>query len=288
MAQRVFVCRGLDGREVKIPVQADATGDALLTALQPVFAPSVCSTPGAAPSSSSSVPSAQCPPVVGMINDTPVRLSPSRRLADLTSDQVIVLREHRRMPLPEVEDLEVDEAMVDEHTAHLQGNKHDERRTGFSEPARPPDMQPMHLFNVLSSLLSICRTVQGAIDPESCTDEEEEEAADEPVDLIASVDQDALRSLKEMGFSENASARALLMNRNRLDLAMEWLFQQEGDAAVDRPLSPLPTIQQSKAGVKFQPDPQVFQQLKDMGFGEPEILAALQLAHNSFDGAVRY
>lgn len=61
------------------------------------------------------------------------------------------------------------------------------------------------------------------------------------------------------------------------------------DPDIDTPLAPPPAPPASSGGTGsgFVPDPIRFQQLKDMGFGEEDTVAALELARNNFEVALQ-
>ncbi|MFM7851004.1 MAG: hypothetical protein ACKO96_03605 [Flammeovirgaceae bacterium] len=44
------------------------------------------------------------------------------------------------------------------------------------------------------------------------------------------VNQDVLKQLLEMGFSKNASEKALFFNKNILEPSVEWIYEHQNDA----------------------------------------------------------
>ena len=48
--------------------------------------------------------------------------------------------------------------------------------------------------------------------------------------------QEALTQLTSMGFTENASKRALKQHNNDLNNAMNWIFSKTGDDSINLPL----------------------------------------------------
>jgi len=54
---------------------------------------------------------------------------------------------------------------------------------------------------------------------------------------IPVADPEAVKSIVEMGFSETRAEKALILNGNSVEAAMEWLFQHCEDADIDVPLT---------------------------------------------------
>ena len=69
---------------------------------------------------------------------------------------------------------------------------------------------------------------------------------------------------------------------------MEWLFIHSEDADIDEPLKPPPKAESAGGSGAFAPNAMLFQQLKDMGFAERDVIAALELSHNSFEVACEF
>eukprot|EP00038_Savillea_parva_P010660 m.191812 g.191812 ORF g.191812 m.191812 type:complete len:367 (-) comp18460_c0_seq1:46-1146(-) len=165
----------------------------------------------------------------------------------------------------------------------------DPDRNGVSEDVQANEQPLGQLIEVVRHLLSIARTLQAALDEgkegtdgedtaggAAAEDEEPEEAADPYKD----VDEHSLKFMMDMGFPEMRSKKALVLNRMDLEQAMEWLLQHNEDDDIDEPLV-VPKVQRTASG-SFHPDPIAFRGLTDMGFGERDVLAALQLSHNNF------
>jgi len=116
----------------------------------------------------------------------------------------------------------------------------------------------------------------------------------QPLIPIPEINQEALQQLLSMGFSEERSKKALLLNKMKMDAAMEWLFSHDNDPDIDTPLTiekynqlvhPQPP-RSRKTGAPFVPDQNIIAKLKDMGFqNEDEIKQALQATNNNEEAA---
>lgn len=94
-----------------------------------------------------------------------------------------------------------------------------------------------------------------------------------------------LQQLKDMGFSEERSKKALYVNSMNPSRAMEWLLEHEEDADIDDPLTPQQVARVAARVDTFTPDVNAIQKLKDMGFPEEEIVQALRATNNNADAA---
>jgi len=113
----------------------------------------------------------------------------------------------------------------------------------------------------------------------------------QPVALPQSIDEiqiDAslLQQLQDMGFPENRAKKALVLSRMNVQIAMEWLLEHMDDPHVDDPLTPqqLGILRQVQPS-SFTPNPQIVQNLKDMGFAEDDINQALKAVGNNQEAA---
>jgi len=89
--------------------------------------------------------------------------------------------------------------------------------------------------------------------------------------------------MEDMGFPSTRAKKALVLNNMNLEAACSWLFQHGDDPDIDEPLVAPKT--KKTAGGMFRADAVAFRGLMDMGFLEPDVMAALQLAHNNFQVA---
>lgn len=53
------------------------------------------------------------------------------------------------------------------------------------------------------------------------------------------IDQDSCLKLQEMGFSQNASEKALFLNDNNIEFAGSWLYEHQNEADLNEPFDPL-------------------------------------------------
>jgi uncharacterized UBP type Zn finger protein len=86
-----------------------------------------------------------------------------------------------------------------------------------------------------------------------------------------------------MGFPEARSRKALLLNRNSIEAAMEWLLEHGEDPAADTPLTEAQLRALAAPGGAtsvVQPDPDALQQLVEMGFDEQQAAEALRATFN--------
>jgi len=63
-----------------------------------------------------------------------------------------------------------------------------------------------------------------------------------PEEVKTFVNQDVLKQLMEMGFSELRSEKALYERDNNLEHAIAWLGDHENDADIDLPVKPKPKV----------------------------------------------
>lgn len=113
----------------------------------------------------------------------------------------------------------------------------------------------------------------------------------QPVSLPQSIDEiqidaNLLQQLQDMGFPENRAKKALVLSRMNVQIAMEWLLEHMDDPHIDDPLTPqqLGILRQVQPS-SFAPNPQIVQNLKDMGFPEEDITQALKAVGNNQDAA---
>lgn len=86
-----------------------------------------------------------------------------------------------------------------------------------------------------------------------------------------------------MGFPEARSRKALLLRRNSLEAAMEWLLEHGEDPNADTPLSEAQLRALAAPGSArsvVQPDPDALRQLLEMGFDEQQAADALRATFN--------
>ncbi|EGD78945.1 hypothetical protein PTSG_01918 [Salpingoeca rosetta] len=116
-------------------------------------------------------------------------------------------------------------------------------------------------------------------------EQEEEAQQDAPYDPMSEVDQSALAMVMEAGFEPQHCVRALFASSMNPEQAVLWLLEHQGDPALDRPITPPPKPVTTRHGRKFQPDAQAFRKLKELGFGDDDVVAALQVTRNNFNQA---
>jgi uncharacterized UBP type Zn finger protein len=111
-----------------------------------------------------------------------------------------------------------------------------------------------------------------------------------------------------MGFSRQHAEKALLLNKYHLFLkltmcvpfrmkteqAMEWLLEHENDPALNEPVDfriieyyRIQALGGSNSG-QFLPDPVSLQRLKELGFGEPQVVEALRHTQNDYEKAAAW
>eukprot|EP00730_Choanoeca_flexa_P008166 TRINITY_DN12453_c0_g4_i5.p1 TRINITY_DN12453_c0_g4~~TRINITY_DN12453_c0_g4_i5.p1 ORF type:complete len:454 (+),score=137.06 TRINITY_DN12453_c0_g4_i5:117-1478(+) len=177
---------------------------------------------------------------------------------------------------------------VKEFTAPLQANTDNSQRSGKTSQPKPVlfNGQEMDLHGKLIAVVTTLHTrackiqTELGIYQEETDDDDMDEAAEETYDPRSEVDGDHLAMLSGMGFPDMHAIRALIATSGNVEQAMEWLLMRDGDPSLDEPITPPPKAVKSKRGIKFHPDPSAFRQLKEMGFDEESIMAALQIARN--------
>lgn len=94
--------------------------------------------------------------------------------------------------------------------------------------------------------------------------------------------EEDVKQIVDIGFSEEEAKRALTVNSYNLSSAIEWLLaghhtsaQAAGGSGGDPANRP-----RRRRGI-FKADPVAVRNLKEMGFPEPEVLAALELTRNN-------
>ena len=101
-----------------------------------------------------------------------------------------------------------------------------------------------------------------------------------------------------MGFAEQRSKKALILNKMNVHEAIKWLMLHQDDADIDTPLPPEvikyvvnenhPT-KRRRAGLRkkeFVPNPSAVTLIKEMGFEEEEIIMALKITSNNEERAL--
>eukprot|EP00045_Choanoeca_perplexa_P015409 m.193208 g.193208 ORF g.193208 m.193208 type:complete len:455 (+) comp16978_c0_seq1:128-1492(+) len=177
---------------------------------------------------------------------------------------------------------------VKTHTEPLHINTDNSFRSGSTKKSGPVlfNGQELDLHGklvaVVTALLNQACEIQTAmgIYEEEGDDSEMPASAEESYDPRSEVDEGSLMTLSSMGFAENHCIRALITTGGNVEQAMEYLLMHTGDPVLDAPLTPPPKAIKSKRGGAFHPDPAAFRQLRDMGFEEEAVLAALQVARN--------
>jgi ubiquitin carboxyl-terminal hydrolase 5/13 len=102
------------------------------------------------------------------------------------------------------------------------------------------------------------------------------------------VDMAQVEQLKQMGFSENRSIRALLQTGRdgmvSVEAAMEWLFSKMDDPSLDMPLSP-----STKKGPHTMPvDESMVSMIMDMGFSRDQARLGLKKEKNNVERAIEW
>ncbi|GAQ84870.1 hypothetical protein KFL_002090220 [Klebsormidium nitens] len=113
--------------------------------------------------------------------------------------------------------------------------------------------------------------------------------ADASATPLPVVDEGALQQLVGMGFPEARSRKALLLRRNSLEAAMEWLLEHGEDPDADTPLSEAQLRALAAPGAArsvVQPDPEALRQLLEMGFDEQQAADALRATFNDQEAAL--
>lgn len=153
------------------------------------------------------------------------------------------------------------------------------------------------LKRILISLTEVASLVQHVNSDETC--QGNNDTCDmETDDTEIQVDSLCLKKLLDMGFDEDRSKKALILNKMNPLQAMEWLIVHENDDDIDTPLTQdeiklvlvenHPT-KRRRAGLKkkeFVPDPRMISSLKEMGFEEKDVLTALKIFSNNEERAL--
>ena len=109
-----------------------------------------------------------------------------------------------------------------------------ERRTGMNYSTDALEMLLRHTQGLMSSADRPPPALVNDNEREERDEDEDEEAeADEP---LPEADATLVEQLTAMGFGEHAAARALLVQRNRLEQAIEWLCEHGEDEGVNNPV----------------------------------------------------
>jgi len=120
-------------------------------------------------------------------------------------------------------------------------------------------------------------------------DEEENEEEDSELLDAPVADQELLQRIKEFGFKEEHGTKALILNHNNLELAMEWLLQHAEDTDIDEPIAPQTlrhiALRQPR---NLAPDASVVKRFVDMGFTEEDVSSALRATHNNPEAAMSW
>eukprot|EP00050_Salpingoeca_kvevrii_P023068 m.137400 g.137400 ORF g.137400 m.137400 type:complete len:319 (+) comp9929_c0_seq2:420-1376(+) len=196
--------------------------------------------------------------------------------------EFLVLNPRRTLPVPSTASAKPTPADIARVTADLPPCP--DQFTGKSNVATGLDVQAQ-FRSVLAKLADKGQQLQKAL-AKTEEDDGDADADDAPRDPADTVDQTALAGLISMGFPRNASARALLLNRDDFQSAMEWLLNHSDDPDVDRDLTPPPSPRRTAFGGTFVPDQALFLQLMNLGYTDARVLAAMQLAQNDHDVAV--
>lgn len=166
---------------------------------------------------------------------------------------------------------------------------------GLPEEAPPSTVQQgPRLRTVEAQIMSMLQGTDfgGGFSGEFANEEdEEEEDGAEPADVeVPEPDPQGLANLQEMGFSAGAARRALLLNHNDPEAAVDWVLRHGSDANLEAPLTS-EELQAAwrprrrrhhRAGVA---DPELVQHLVDMGFDRDRSSSALIRVRNDAEHA---
>ncbi|EFJ51028.1 hypothetical protein VOLCADRAFT_116593 [Volvox carteri f. nagariensis] len=109
-----------------------------------------------------------------------------------------------------------------------------------------------------------------------------------PPSAIPEPDAQAASQLGEMGFGEAVVRKALLLHRNEMEAALNWLLQHGEDPAAAEPLTEEQLRQIYSRGPRGPPsEPELVEQLVAMGFDRNQSTAALRRFRN-MDMALAY
>jgi ribosomal protein L12E/L44/L45/RPP1/RPP2/uncharacterized protein Smg (DUF494 family) len=216
----------------------------------------------------------------------------------LKDDDVIVVRTRRKIR-PAVQDTEP----IPNRTTILKYTGRGASRT--NAPSNQSSLSPVSLRNQLQDLVNTLtgrppapvtsNDTQSTNSKEETEEEHEQEKEEnqeegetnkmEEVLQPPEIDADSLTVLKDMGFTEERSKKALLLNRMNTELAAEWLLQHNSDPDIDQPLTQRQLKRIVQTEKKFVPNQDAVKQLKDMGFQEKDIIKALQITNNNQEAA---
>jgi len=227
----------------------------------------------------------------------------------VANDEVLVVRPlpNRQYPifddvkfqLPTKDEYVVGEKEIAEQTVDVPASD-PQTRTGITvEPSQSSHATSIIPFDVVSNLYKISKTLRAALEdndddgsgPNSTDNDQDggnndDEEEEEELDPYKDVDAEALQMMLAMGFQEERSKKALVLNGNQVEASMEWLINHEGDVDIDTPLPPPPKALKTNAGTTFTPCPASHRTLMTMGFVDRDIVAALQLARNNISAAM--
>lgn len=101
---------------------------------------------------------------------------------------------------------------------------------------------------------------------------------------IPVADKALLENLKNMGFHHEASKKALLLNRNNVEHALNWLLENSTSPDLNKPLSQ-DELAQLGQRVTASVDSQALREMVEMGFSESDSAAALASRSGRLFGA---
>ncbi|CAB4014388.1 ubiquitin-associated domain-containing 1-like [Paramuricea clavata] len=205
------------------------------------------------------------------------------------NDELLLVkrRKARKPSKEEVTARGPDASQIDKLTAEagqVQGNKVPD----FGASALHFDFN-RELQRILITLIDAAHLVQ--------FDNEEEDGDEQTTsEKMEFVNQDHLKQLTDMGFTETRATKALQLNRTSgVEGAMEWLLHHESDPDIDKPLEPQVVNKTESSKTKshkphrrreFVPNRKGVENLKDMGFPEEDIIKALKATGNNQRAAV--
>lgn len=205
-------------------------------------------------------------------------------LGDVTSGEILIVPQRNPVPKEQVTEAEIEftPENIKALTAGVKTPVASSERSGITRKRELIDAHAQ-LFNVMGALCNVASVLQNEQRP-SEPSSEQVVATSSFEELRAKIDPMSLRQLKDVGFPENRCIKAMVLNEYNAELALEWLIHHSSDADVDEPIR-APNAVVTKHGAKFVPDPGMYQRLKDMGFGENDVIAVLQLTRNSFEAS---
>eukprot|EP01089_Gocevia_fonbrunei_P022404 TRINITY_DN9058_c0_g1_i1.p1 TRINITY_DN9058_c0_g1~~TRINITY_DN9058_c0_g1_i1.p1 ORF type:complete len:264 (+),score=61.50 TRINITY_DN9058_c0_g1_i1:100-891(+) len=111
-------------------------------------------------------------------------------------------------------------------------------------------------------------------------EKEDEEAALDLINKLLRVDQIALQHLVDMGFEKLPATKALIFNRMNTQAAMDWLLQHGEDEDINDPITGEELQELIEEEKSFEPNMEILNQLKQMGFSEEDATQALRATNN--------